>query len=120
MSDLIERLVANTGVDTGTAQKAVGIILDFLQKEGPAEQVQALIAKTPGADALVAAAEAESAGGFGMGGLMGAANRLMSAGLDMGQIQSVTKELIGHAREQLGDEAIGELVGSVPGLSQFV
>ena len=31
---------------------------------------------------------------FGMGGIMGAANRLMAAGLSMGQVQSVTREVV--------------------------
>ncbi|MGC2158263.1 MAG: DUF2267 domain-containing protein, partial [Pseudolabrys sp.] len=49
MEDLIGRLVANVGVDRSAAEKSVGIILDFLLKEGPAEKVQALIDKLPGA-----------------------------------------------------------------------
>jgi hypothetical protein len=38
----------------------------------------------------------------------------------MGEIQGVTRELIAYAREQVGDEAIGEVVTAVPGLSQFI
>ena len=52
-NELIERLVAKTGIDRPVAQKAVGIILAFLVKEGPAEKVQDLIAQMPGADALL-------------------------------------------------------------------
>jgi hypothetical protein len=120
MDDLIARLVSNTGVDAETARKAVGIILDFLQKEGPADKVQALMAKMPGADALVSEAQADSGGGFGMGGLMGVGSKLMGLGLDMGQIQGVTKELMANAREKLGEDEFGELAGSIPGLSQFI
>jgi|EndMetStandDraft_8_1072994.scaffolds.fasta_scaffold413442_2 hypothetical protein len=115
MDELVARLVANTGADPEAAKKAVGIILNFLQSEGPADKVAALIAQTPGADAAVAAAPE-----VGFGGLMGVANQLMGAGLDMGQVQSVTKELVAYAREKLGDEAVNDLVGSVPGLSSFV
>jgi hypothetical protein len=32
----------------------------------------------------------------------------------------VTHELIAYAREQVGDEAVGEIVAAVPGLSQFI
>ena len=49
MEDLIARLVAKVGVDRATAEKSVGIILDFLVKEGPADKIQPLIAKLPGA-----------------------------------------------------------------------
>src|SRR5262245_3877234 len=122
MNELVERLVASCGVDPPAAEKAVGIILDFLRKEGPPDKVQALIDKMPDAEALIAAAgEGQSSGGmFGMGGIMGAANRLMAAGLSMGQVQSVTREVVAYAREKAGEDAVGEVVGAIPGLSQFV
>ena len=40
MDELTERLVAKVGVERNVAEKAVGIILDFLVKEGPADKVQ--------------------------------------------------------------------------------
>ena len=43
MDELIGRLVANVGVDKAAAATAVGIILQFLAKEGPADKVQQLI-----------------------------------------------------------------------------
>ena len=119
MDKLIARLVANVGVDRSAAEKAVGIILDFLRKEGPADKVQALLDSMPGAQALM---EAQGTGGglFSLGGIMGAGSRMMAAGLTMGQVQSVTKETIAFAREKVGEDTIGEIVGSIPGLSQFV
>ena len=122
MDELIARLVANVGVDRATAEKAVGIILDFLSKEGPPDKVQTLIDKMPGARARLQAEQASGSGGgmFSMGGIMGAGTRMMSAGLSMGQVQSVTKEVIAFSREKVGEEAIGEIVGAIPGLSQFV
>ncbi len=120
MNELIERLVANVGIDQAAAEKSVGIILDFLKKEGPPDKVQALIDKLPGAEALIAAQASESGGMFAMGGLMGAGTRMMGAGLSMGQVQGVTKEVIAYAREKAGEDTIGEIVGSIPGLSQFV
>jgi hypothetical protein len=122
MDELLERLATNCGVERPVAEKAVGIILDFLRKEGPPDKVQALMDKMPGAEGLVAAAaEGESSGGmFGMGGIMGAANRLMAAGLSMGQVQSVTREVVAYAREKAGEDTVGEVVGAIPGLGQFV
>ena len=122
MDVLILRLVANVGIDKPTAEKSVGIILDFLVKEGPPEKVQPLIDKLPGAQTLIDAQQARDTGGgmFAMGGLMGAGTKLMAAGLSMGQVQSVTKEIIAYAREKVGEDAIGEIVGAIPGLSQFV
>lgn len=118
MNELLDRLVATTGVDRVIAEKAVGIILAFLLKEGPSDKVQALIDLMPGAETAVQAASSE--GGFGMGGIMGVGTKLMAAGLGMDQMQSVTRELIGFAREKAGEDAVGEIVGSIPGLGQFI
>jgi hypothetical protein len=119
MNELIDRLVANVGIDQPTAEKAVGIILGFLKKEGPPERAQVLIDGMPGAEALI---EAQAGGGgmFDMGGVMGDGTKLMSIGLSMAQVQAVTKEIIGYTREKAGDEAVGEIVAAIPGLSQFV
>jgi hypothetical protein len=120
MDELVARLVANVGVDKAAAEKAVGIILDFLKKEGPPDKVQALIDKLPGAEAAIAQ-QADAGGGmFSMGGLMGAGSKMMAAGLSMGQVQGVTKEVIAFAREKAGEDTVGEIVGAIPGLSQFV
>jgi hypothetical protein len=116
MDELIGRLVANVGVDRLAAEKAVGIILDFLRKEGPPDKVQALFDRMPGSDAM--AQQADSGGG--MGGIMGAGTKMMAAGLSMGQVQGVTREVIGFAREKAGEDAVGQVVGAIPGLSQFV
>lgn len=122
MNELIDRLVASTGIDKSIAEKAVGIILNFLLKEGPTDKVQGLVDKIPGAAALVAAeqANADSGGMFGgMGSLMGAGQSLMAAGLSMGEVQSVTREVVAYARETAGEDVVGEIVGAIPGLSQF-
>lgn len=122
MDELIGRLVANVGIDQNAAEKAVGVIFEFLRKEGPADQVKALMDRLPGAEKLMEAQEGidASGGGFAMGGLMGAGTKMMAAGLNMGQVQGVTREVIAYAREQAGDEVIGEVVGAIPGLSQFI
>ena len=122
MDELVARLVANVGVDRVAAEKSVGIILDFLRKEGPADKVQALIDRLPGAQALLQAQQGADAGGgmFAMGGIMGAGTKMMAAGLSMGQVQGVTKEVIAYSREKAGEDAIGEIVGAIPGLSAFI
>jgi hypothetical protein len=118
MDELIGRLVADVGVDRNAAETAVGIILDFLAKEGPVDKVQLVVAKLPGAEALMQKAASE--GGGGMGGVMGAGMRMMGAGLSMGQVQAVTRQFIAYAREKVGEHELGEIVGAIPGLSQFV
>jgi len=123
MDELIARLVAKVGVDQNSAEKAVGVIFEFLRKEGPPDKVKALMERLPGAEELMESQEGLDASGggmFAMGGLMGAGTKMMAAGLSMGQVQSVTKEVIAYAREKAGDEVIGAVVGAIPGLSQFI
>lgn len=123
MDELVDRLIGSVGVDRATAEKSVGIILDFLSKEGPPEQVKTLIDRLPGAESAIAAArEGDSGGGAfgGMGGVMGVGSRMMAAGLSMAQIQGITRETIAFARTKAGEDTVGEIVGAIPGLSQFV
>jgi hypothetical protein len=119
MDELIGRLVDEVGVDRAAAEKAVGIIFDFLIAEGPADKVRPLLAKLPGAEVLMQAAGGD-ADGDGFGGVMGAGMRMMAAGLSMGQVQSLSREVLAFAREKAGDAAVGEAVAGIPGLAQFV
>jgi hypothetical protein len=120
MDELIGRLVANAGVERGVAEKSLAIILDFLRKEGPADKVQALLDKLPGAEALLAQQPDTGGGMFSMGGIMGVGTRLMGAGLYMGQIQAVTRELMAYSREHNAGDVLGEIAEAIPGLGQFI
>jgi hypothetical protein len=127
MDELISRIMAASGLDEQMARKAVGIILAFLQKEGPPAEIAQLMAALPGAEEL-AAAEGGAKGGLmgtlggmmGGGGVMALGGQLMGAGLSMGQIQSVSKEMFAVGREKAGEDAMGQIVGAIPGLGQFV
>jgi hypothetical protein len=62
-------------------------------------------------------------GGFmGMmgGGVMALGGQLMGAGISMGQMQPLGRELFAYGREKAGEDVMGPIVGSVQGLSQFV
>jgi hypothetical protein len=133
MNELIGRVAAAAGIDTSMAEKAIGIILGFLQKEGPATEVGQLLGSMPGAEALIATHAGGAGGGGLMGGLMGVASsmmggggvmalgqQLMGAGLDMGQMSAVGKELFAAGREFAGEDTMGAIVGAIPGLGQFV
>jgi hypothetical protein len=127
MEELIARVTAAAGIDEGLAQKAIGIILGFLKKEGPAAEVGQLMEALPGSEELVAASAGGGGGLMGMvggmmggGGVMALGGQLMGAGLGMGQIQTVSKEMFAFGREKAGEDAMGAIVGAIPGLSQFV
>lgn len=152
MEELIGRITDAVGIDEQTAQTAIGVILGFLNKEGPDDAMSQLVDAIPGADAFIAnlteggddaggglagalgGLMGGSSGGGGLGGLAGAvgglmggqtgglmsaASELMSAGLDMGQIQGVTQEVVGFAREKAGDEVVGQIIAQIPGMDQF-
>ena len=117
MEDLINRIVAHVGLDAASARRSVGMMLGFLQRDGDAAKVSALIAALPGAAEAVA--EANYTPGL-MPGVMGLGSQLMQSGLGMSEITGVAKETIRFGREKVGAAEIDELVASVPGLSQFL
>jgi hypothetical protein len=126
MEELISRIVAKAGVDEHTARAAVRIILTFLYQQGDSGKVSELAAKIPGAAEYIESGDEDSAATLGgLGGLMGGGTmavlgKLQGIGLGMGQIQSVTQETVGFAREKAGDAVINDIVASIPGLGQFV
>ena len=123
MSELVSKVADAVGIDADLAEKAVGMMLAFLQKEGDEEAVSAMISAIPGAEELVAG---QSGGGGGLlgglmgGGVMALGQQLMSEGHGMGEITSLAKETIGVAKQYAGDDIIDQVVASIPGLSQFV
>jgi len=128
MEELIQRVTAAAGITPDKAETAIGMIFAFLKKDGPTAEVGALLAELPGAPEAAAKAEADGnsggllaglAGAIG-GGLMGLAGQLTALGLGMSEMQAVGKEVFAFAREKVGDERIGQIVGAIPGLSQFL
>lgn len=132
MNELVTRVAKNVGIDPATAEKAIGMMLGFLQREAADGPVAKMIEAIPGADALVAQYNgAGSGGGGGLlggllsavgagGGVMALGQQLMAQGLGMGEITALAKETIGYAKEKAGPDVVDEVVASVPGLSQFV
>lgn len=128
MEELIARVTARTGLDAATAQTAIGHILAFLRKEGPASEVDRLLAALPGSDEVIAGSDAGEGGGGllgALGGMMGGSvmalgQKLMSAGVPMDKMQPLGQELFAYGRERAGEDVMGPIVGSIPGLGQFV
>jgi hypothetical protein len=129
MNELVTRIANNVGLDPEVAEKALGMMLGFLQREAADGPVAKMIEAIPGAADLVAKYNGEGAGkgllggllsAIGGGGIMGLGQQLMAQGLGMGEITSLAKETITAAREYAGSDVVDEVVASVPGLSQFV
>jgi hypothetical protein len=120
MDELIGRLAIKAGIEDAVAEKTIGIVLGFLRREGPADQVQALIDNIAGAEAAITAAN--NGGGLARlmgGGLMAVGTKLMALGLGISEIQSVARELFTFGRDKIGADQMGEIISGTPGLSQF-
>ena len=134
MENLIADVAAGAGVAPDVARKAVALILDFLKREAPEDAVKTLMDKAPALRAIAATASTggeglggtlrglmgTGAGAMGGGGLMALGGDLMNLGLDMTQIQGIGQKVFAYAREKGGDELMGEISSSIPGLSQFI
>ena len=127
MDELISRVSAAAGIDAGVSRNAIGIILGFLRKESEAPEVEQLIGALPGAEEAIAEQAGAKSGGLmgglagmmGGGGVMGLAGQLSSAGLGMTEMTTVGKELFAFAREKAGEDVVGQVAASIPGLGQF-
>jgi hypothetical protein len=134
MENLIAGVAAGAGVAPDVARKAVALVLDFLNREAPGEAMNTLFDKAPALRAILATASTggeglggtlrglmgAGSGAMGGGGLMALGGDLMNLGLNMDQVQTIGKSVFAYAREKGGDELVGEISASIPGLSQFI
>jgi hypothetical protein len=124
MNDIIRQISEATGIQPNVAEKALGLMLGFLEKEGEDGPVQKMLAAIPGAQDLISQYGGDGSGGFlsGLagGGIMGLGQQLMGQGLGMGEITALAKQTIALARQYAGDQLVDEVVASIPGLGQFV
>ena len=119
MDELIARLATKAGIDDAVAEKTIGVVLSFLQSEGPSDKVQALIDQIPGAEAAIATSDSGGLAKLMGGGLMAVGTKLMGLGLGMSEIQNVARELFKFGRDKIGANQMGEIIAGTPGLSQF-
>lgn len=136
MQELINRIVERLGLDAGVAEKAIGIVLDFLKTEAPSEKIEPLLNALPGAQELLGKLSGElsssnsddggllsgALGGLvgGNNGIMGALSKLQAEGIDMTQARTLGQEIFNFAQENVGEDMINEVKESIPGLSQIL
>ena len=87
--------------------------------EEPPDKVRPLLARLGGAEILLRLAASDNAGGFGMSEAIGAGMRMM-VGLNMGQVQSSSRDVFGFVREHVGAETANKADVAIPGHSQFM
>ena len=135
MDNLIARVATAANLSPDVARKAVALIADFIQREASEDAVRDLFSKAPELQAIVASGASTggegmglglkglmgiAAGAMGGGGLMALGGELMGLGLGMDQVQTAGREVFAYAREVAGDQTIGEITASIPGLAQFI
>ena len=130
MTEIVTQIADKVGIEPALAEKALGMMLGFLQREADDGAVAKMIEAIPGGTELVAKFNGEGSGGGGLlgglmsalggGGVMGLGQQLMAQGLGMGEITALARETIAIAKEHAGEEVVDQVVASVPGLSQFV
>lgn len=122
MQDLVDHVSAATGLEPETARKAIGIVLDFVQKNVPSDTSAAVIDGVPGARMAAAAAAEDEAegGGTAIPGLMGLADRLMAEGIGMGSLQSFGRALFEGLRRAVGDGPVEAVATAIPELRQVM
>jgi predicted lipid-binding transport protein (Tim44 family) len=129
MQNLISKITNATGLDSATAEKAVGILLNLVATQGDKAKVAVLFEKLPGAAELAAAHGGDGAGGGGLmgmlaGGLMGGPlamiTKLQAIGLNVDQIKKVGTLTLDHAKKQAGIKAVREAAANIPGLNTYI
>lgn len=131
MQDLIDRIMASTGMPQEKVTKALGIMLNLIQTQGNQNKVGELFGKMPGAAELAREQGGDGAGRGGggllgmlaggmMGGPLAAVSKLTAAGLSMDQIKALGTITLDYAKEKAGPQLVKEVAGSIPGLSGYV
>lgn len=136
MQDIVQAIAGKLGIDESTAGSAVTVILQLIQQHADAGPAASLIAKLPGAQALLdgtgGAAEPSSGG---LGGLMGsvagalggelgsgvgAFAQLQEAGLNSDQVGPLVGQFLDLAKEHAGGDLANQVMSSIPGLQDIV
>lgn len=116
MQDLIQKIVADTGIDAATAERALGILLGLVRNHGDQKKAEELLAKLPGAAELAAK---YGSSGF-MSGPLATMTKLSAAGLSTEQIKQAGRLTLSYAREKAGTALVRDAAGSIPGLGSYV
>ena len=129
MQELIDRIAGKTGLAPETAEKAAGIMLSLVKSQGDKAKVDQLFAAIPGASDLADRHGSDGGkggslfnmlGGGMMGGPLVAVTKLQSAGLNMDQIKTLSKETLGFAEEKAGKDLVRDVANSIPGISSYL
>lgn len=106
MHTLIGRLGAIQGVDRTAARTAVGTVLPLRCRDEAVRSTTSRRDRAPSARAAAATSQTNSNSGD---------IRITAAGSSIREMPAVAREAPGCARHMVGENAVGDSVGAVPG-----
>jgi uncharacterized protein (DUF2267 family) len=128
MSELLTELASKVGISPEQAKKALGALLAAIKEHIPSEQFARLSQAVPGADDMMAAADAEHGSGgvlgavagaigkmFGGGGAMAVvADKLGHLGLSPDQIKNFVCQALAFLKSRLPPEVMAKISDQLP------
>ena len=139
IEDFIGEAAGKLGAGQDQVRSATGGLLGMIKDKADGADFQQLLDKIPGADGLLSkesAAAEDSGGGLlgGLGGLAGAAgsllgggdkglgalSKLAGSGLDTGKLTTLVPMFFDFAKNKLGGDTVGRLLGKLPELKNLI
>ncbi len=111
MSEIVTRIADSVGISPDVAEKALGMMLGFLQREAADGPVAKMIEAIPGAAELVAKHNGEGSGG---GGLLGGLMSAIGGGGIMGLGQQLMRKASAWARSPASPRKPWRLPANTP------
>jgi hypothetical protein len=127
MADIISDLASKSGISPDLAKKGLGTVLSFFKEKVPAEAFSRIAAAVPGADGMMAAAQAvpEQSGGI-IGAITGAASKLFGgsgaaivtkltqSGFSADQLTTFLPNVLEFLKSKLPADVMKQISGLLP------
>lgn len=123
MQDLINGIVAKSGLPAEKVEQALGVMFNLIKTQGNPNKVPELLAKLPGVEDLIARHAGRLTGmlaGGMMGGPLAAISKLQALGLSTDQMKTIGTAALDHARAKAGDDLVRQCAANIPGVGGFL
>mgnify|MGYP000895688174 CR=1 FL=1 len=123
MQELINGIVAKSGIPREKVEEALGVIFNLIKTQGNSAKVAELFVMLPGVEELVRRQSGSLTGllaGGMMGGPLAAITKLQALGLSTEQMREVGSAALAHARAKAGDDLVRQCAANIPGISGFL
>ena len=123
MQELINGIVAKSGIPREKVEEALGVIFNLIKTQGNSAKVAELFVMLPGVEELVRRQSGSLTGllaGGMMGGPLAAISKLQALGLSTEHMREVGSAALAHARAKAGDDLVRQCAANIPGISGFL